>query len=55
MTRLPFVIREKPLGIVINNGRDRKPPVKFWAYMWATDDDALMSHWHEAVPVYPAG
>ncbi len=55
MTSLPFVVAEKPLGIVIEGGKSRKPAVRFWAYMWATDDDddADPKHWHDLVPVGP--
>jgi hypothetical protein len=53
MTSLPFVVAEKPMGIVIEGGKSRKPVVRFWAYMWAADDDTDMEHWHDLVPVGP--
>jgi len=53
MTSLPFVVAEKPLGIVIEGGKSRKPAVRFWAYMWAADDDTDPEHWHDVVPVGP--
>ncbi len=55
MTSLPFVVREKPLGIVIKNGKGRKPTVRFWAYMWAEDEEDSPGHWHDLVPVGPTG
>jgi hypothetical protein len=55
MTSLPFVVREKPLGIVIKDGKGRKPAVRFWAYMWAEDEEDSPGHWHDLVPVGPTG
>ena len=53
MTSLPFIVNEKPLGIVIRDGKARSPAVKFWAYMWAADADEDPRHWHDLVPVGP--
>ncbi|HYF40644.1 MAG TPA: hypothetical protein VD930_13200 [Gemmatimonadales bacterium] len=40
-----------PLGIVIRSGAPKPKPVKFWAYLWAADeDDAVELPWHERVP-----
>ena len=51
MTSLPLVAPAGPLGIVIKNGAPSRKPVKFWAYLWATDDDdAVEQHWHQRVP-----
>jgi hypothetical protein len=42
----------QPMGIVIRSGAPKRKPVKFWAYLWAADEeDALEQHWHERVPV----
>ena len=45
------VAQPEPLGIVIRSGAPKPKPVKFWAYVWATDeDDAVELHWHQRVP-----
>jgi hypothetical protein len=39
------------VGIVIRTGASAPKPVRFWAYLWATDDeDAMDQHWHQRVP-----
>ena len=55
MTCLPFVVTERPLGIVIKDGKVPKPAVRFWAYMWASDEEEGLRHWHDLVPVGPTG
>jgi hypothetical protein len=52
VTRLPHVVAHaEPLGIVIRSGAPQPKPVRFWAYLWATDDeDAVEQHWHQKVP-----
>lgn len=54
MTRLPSVAKAVPpevLGIVIRSGAPAPKPVRFWAYLWAADDeDAVDQHWHQRVP-----
>ena len=51
MTSLPLAVSAEPLGIVIKNGAPKPKPVRFWAYLWAADDDTTMEqHWHERVP-----
>jgi len=52
VTRRTFVVAQpEPLGIVIRSGAPQPKPVRFWAYVWATDDDdALELHWHQRVP-----
>lgn len=50
MTSLPFA-QSEPLGIVIRTGASKPKPVRFWAYLWAADDeDAADQHWHQRVP-----
>ena len=45
------VAQSEPLGIVIRSGAPKPKPVRFWAYLWATDeDDAVELHWHQRVP-----
>ena len=45
------VAQPEPLGIVIRSGAPKPKPVKFWAYLWAADeDDAVELHWHQRVP-----
>jgi hypothetical protein len=39
-----------PLGIVIKNGAPAPKPVRFWAYMWAADEETGEDHWHHHVP-----
>ena len=51
MTSLPLATPVEPLGIVIKSGAPKPKPVRFWAYMWAADDDsAVEQHWHQRVP-----
>ncbi|MEP7226983.1 MAG: hypothetical protein ABI785_06460 [Gemmatimonadales bacterium] len=51
MTSLPLAAQSEPLGIVIKSGAPAPKPVRFWAYLWATDDeDAMDQHWHQRVP-----
>ena len=51
MSTLPRATQSEPLGIVIRSGAPKPKPVRFWAYLWAADDEnALQQHWHERVP-----
>ncbi|MBA3316933.1 MAG: hypothetical protein H0T50_02440 [Gemmatimonadales bacterium] len=50
MTPLPAALPSTPLGIVIMNGGPTPKPVRFWAYMWAGDEEASEDHWHQRVP-----
>jgi len=51
VTSLPSAANSEPRGIVIRSGAPAPKPVRFWAYLWATDDeDAMDQHWHERVP-----
>jgi hypothetical protein len=51
VTRPPLVAQSEPVGIVIRTGALKPKPVRFWAYMWANDDDdAKEPHWHLRVP-----
>ena len=51
MTTRPLVVQAEPLGIVIRSGAPKPKPVRFWAYLWAADDeDAVEQPWHERVP-----
>lgn len=51
VTSLPLVAQSEPLGIVIRTGAPKPKPVRFWAYLWATDDDDTRElHWHQRVP-----
>jgi hypothetical protein len=47
---LPLVIPSLPLGIVIKSGAPARKPVRFWAYMWAADEEMASDHWHQRVP-----
>jgi hypothetical protein len=50
VTRLPLAGSAEALGIVIRSGAPKPKPVKFWAYLWAADEEAVEHHWHEKVP-----
>lgn len=51
MTRLPLAAQAEALGIVIRSGAPTPKPVRFWAYLWAADDEnTVEQHWHERVP-----
>jgi hypothetical protein len=51
VTSIPLVAQSEPLGIVIRSGAPEPKPVRFWAYLWATDDDDTRElHWHQRVP-----
>ena len=54
MTRRPSLLsaeQAEPVGIVIRTGASAPKPVRFWAYLWAADDeDAMDQHWHQRVP-----
>lgn len=51
VTSLPLAVPSAPLGIVIKSGAPAPKPVRFWAYLWATDDeDTMEQHWHQRVP-----
>ena len=39
-----------PLGIVIKTGGPSRKPVRFWAYLWAADEETSVDHWHQRVP-----
>jgi hypothetical protein len=52
VTSLPLVAQSEPVGIVIRTGASKPKPVRFWAYVWAADDDDTRElHWHQRVPV----
>jgi hypothetical protein len=51
VTSLPLAALSAPRGIVIRSGAPAPKPVRFWAYLWATDDeDTVDQHWHQRVP-----
>jgi hypothetical protein len=52
VTSLPLIApaQAEPLGIVIRSGAPDPKPVRFWAYLWAADDDNRELHWHQRVP-----
>jgi hypothetical protein len=52
VSTLPVMMQRQPMGIVIRSGAPKPKPVKFWAYLWAADDeDGRDQHWHQRVPV----
>lgn len=51
VTTRALVVQAEPMGIVIRSGAPKPKPVKFWAYLWAADEeDAVEQHWHQRVP-----
>jgi hypothetical protein len=50
VTTRALVVHAEPLGIVIRSGAPKPKPVKFWAYLWAADEDTVEQHWHQRVP-----
>ena len=50
MTSLPVSVPAVPLGIVIKSGAKSPQPVRFWAYLWAADEESSEDHWHQRVP-----
>jgi hypothetical protein len=50
VTSLPSVAPSVPLGIVIKSGAESPKPVRFWAYLWAADEESSDEHWHQRVP-----
>ena len=46
----PRTLPATPLGIVIKNGGPSPKPVRFWAYLWAADEETSADHWHQRVP-----
>jgi hypothetical protein len=50
MTRAPLAPPEPAHGIVIRSGAPAPKPVRFWAYLWAADEDTGGEHWHQRVP-----
>ncbi|HQR18632.1 MAG TPA: hypothetical protein PK948_09680 [Gemmatimonadales bacterium] len=51
MTSLPVLLDETTLGIVIRTPSAATRPVRFWAYLWASDEATEGRPWHERVPV----
>ena len=51
MTSLPVMLNETTFGIVIRTPSAATRPVRFWAYLWASDEAAEGRPWHERVPV----
>jgi hypothetical protein len=50
VTSLPSVVPSVPLGIVIKSGGESPRRVRFWAYLWAADEESSDEHWHQRVP-----
>jgi len=51
MTSLPVMLNENTFGIVIRTATAAIRPVRFWAYLWASDEASEGRPWHERVPV----
>jgi hypothetical protein len=45
-----LAVPEKPLGIVIKSGGPPPKAARFWAYLWAADEEFADDHWHQRVP-----
>lgn len=50
MSTLPFSPPGLAVGIVIKSGAPAPKPVRFWAYLWAADEESSDDHWHQRVP-----
>ena len=50
MSALPLPGPASAVGIVIKSGAPAPKPVRFWAYLWATDTETADEHWHQRVP-----
>ena len=50
MNSLPLVAPESAVGIVIKSAAPVPKPVRFWAYLWAADEETADDHWHQRVP-----
>ena len=50
VSALPLVVPEKSLGIVIKVGSPAPKAARFWAYLWASDEEFADDHWHQRVP-----
>jgi len=50
VTSRPLVMPSVPVGIVIKSGAPAPKQVRFWAYLWAADEEAAEDHWHRHVP-----
>jgi hypothetical protein len=47
---LPFSPPGFAVGIVIKSGAPDPKPSRFWAYLWAADDESSDDHWHQRIP-----
>jgi hypothetical protein len=50
MSKRQHAATDCAVGIVIKNGAPAPKPVRFWAYVWAADEEAADDHWHRHVP-----
>ncbi|MBA3345295.1 MAG: hypothetical protein H0T44_08340 [Gemmatimonadales bacterium] len=50
MPTLPLPVPAIPVGIIIRTGAPAPRPARFWAYVWAADEEATEDHWHQRVP-----
>jgi len=51
VSTIPVVGKSEALGIVIRSGAPQPKPVRFWAYLWAADEEETREpHWHQRVP-----
>ncbi|MDQ3137298.1 MAG: hypothetical protein M3Q93_06905 [Gemmatimonadota bacterium] len=50
MSAPPLAGSSSAVGIVIKSGAPDPKPVRFWAYLWATDAETGDDHWHQRVP-----
>jgi hypothetical protein len=45
MSSAPLLAPTSAVGIVIKSGAPAPKPVRFWAYLWAADEEAADDHW----------
>jgi hypothetical protein len=51
MNNIALTEEQEPIGIIIQDGGERRQPAAIWAYMWAADEDDATDHWHQHMPV----
>jgi len=39
-----------PHGIIIRNPSRPRPVVRFWAYLWSSDEERSGKPWHRRIP-----
>jgi hypothetical protein len=50
MSTRQLAVPASALGIVIKSAAPAPKPVRFWAYVWAADEETGDDHWHRHMP-----